>query len=453
MSDFSLPTYAWGSISAAERDRLMLRAATGRKMFDPELRAGVLEIVEDVRENGDAALIRALAKFDGQDLDPGQLKVTEEEVERARSLVDDDLADAIRQAIGRLRRFNEQLVAATAHTWKAEVEPGIVLGERFGPIASAGLSIPGGKGSFPSVLIQLGAPVTVAGVPEVVVCVPPLSDGSIDPAVITVAAELGIANLFRCNGPAGVAAMAFGTETIPQAVKVVGPGSPPVAAAQIECQRFGTVTQMLLGPSESIVIADSSVPARLIAADLMVEAEHGPDSTALLVAWEADLIDAVERELQEQLERLPEPRRGYAAKAIGENGGAVLVGDEDEAAAVANEFAAEHMQLDVDPPRVENLLAKIDYAGEILIGQDAPIPTANYMLGVPAALPTARFARVSSGITVDAFLKRTSTAEVSPEALSRLVDPVIKLAEHEGFPAHAAALKVRKGDPPSKEDE
>lgn len=446
MSDFSLPIHAWETLSAAERDRLMRRAATGRKMFDPELRAGVLDLVEDVRENGDAALVRALAKFDGLDLEPGQLKLTEEEVERARALVDEELAEAIRLAVGRLRRFNERLVEATAHTWKAEVEPGIVLGERFGPIASAGLSIPGGKGSYPSVLIQLGSPAKVAGVPEIVVCVPPLKDGSIDPAVVVAASELGITDVFRCNGPAGVAAMAFGTATIPQAVKVLGPGSPPVAAAQIECQRFGTVTQMLLGPSESIVIADSTVSPRLIAADLLVEAEHGPDSTALLVAWEADLLAAVERELQAQIEALPEPRRGYASKAIGENGGAVLARNEDEAAAVANAFSAEHMQLDVDPARVESLLDKIIYAGEILIGEHTPIPTANYMLGVPAALPTARFARVTSGVTVDAFLKRTSTAEVSPEALTRLVDPVIKLAEHEGFPAHAAALEVRKGE-------
>ena len=451
MSDFSLPTYAWDTISDEERDRLMLRAATGLKMFDPDLRNEVSEIVEDVRENGDAALIRALARFDGIELESHQLKVSEDETERAASLVDADLADAIRQAVGRLRRFNEQLVKATAHTWQAEVEPGIVLGERFGPIASAGLSIPGGKGSYPSVLVQLGTPATVAGVPEIVVSVPPLKDGSVDPAVIVVASELGITNLFRCNGPAGVAAMAFGTETIPQAVKVVGPGSPPVAAAQIECQRFGCVTQMLLGPSESIIIADDSVSPELIAADLLVEAEHGPDSTALLVAWDGDLIGRVETELQAQIEALTEPRRAYATKAIGENGGAVLVGDEDEAAEVANAFAAEHMQLDVDPERVEGLLAKIAYAGEILIGENTPIPTANYMLGVPAALPTARFARVSSGITVDAFLKRTSTAEVSPDALSRLIDPVIKLAEHESFPAHAAALKVRNRNAVTKE--
>lgn len=453
MSDFSLPTYAWETVAAAERERLMRRTATGLKMFDPELRAGVLEIVEDVRENGDAALVRALAKFDGLELEPAGLRVSAAEVERARALVDADLTEAIRLAIGRLRRFNQQLIDATAHTWTAEVEPGIVLGERFGPIASAGLSIPGGKGSYPSVLVQLGTPATVARVPEIVVCVPPLKDGSVDPAVVVVAAELGIDNLFRCNGPAGVAAMAFGTETVPRTVKVVGPGSPPVAAAQIECQRFGCVTQMLLGPSESIVIADDSVGPELIAADLLVEAEHGPDSTALLVAWDADLIAAVEAELRVQIERLPEPRRGYATKALGTNGGAVLVGGPDEAAAVANEFAAEHMQLDVDPDRVDGLLAKIAYAGEILIGQNTPIPTANYMLGVPAALPTARFARVSSGITVDAFLKRTSTAEVSADALARLIDPVVKLAEHESFPAHAAALKVRNGNGVTKEVE
>jgi histidinol dehydrogenase len=222
--------------------------------------------------------------------------------------------------------------------------------------------------------------------------------------------------------------------------KVLGPGSPPVAATQVECQRNGCLTHMLLGPSESLILADDSADPRLLAADLLNEAEHGPDSSSVLVTHSPALVEAVQPHLAAGLAALPEPRRGYAQAAL-RNGGAVITADLDEAAEVASAYAPEHMQVVVrDEDRV---LDRLDHAGEILLGQSTPISAANYVLGVPAALPTGGFARVSSGVTVEAFTKKASLARANPAALGRLREAILALAEHEGFPAHAAAVRAR----------
>lgn len=439
-----LAVMRWSAMDAAARARFLERS-TG-KMFDPALREGVLAIMEDVRENGDAAVSRALARFDGCDVAPDALAATEEEFAAARRAVAPDLLDAIRVAIDHVRRFNERLLEGA--TWEFALDPGLVVGEKTSAIASAGLFIPSGKGSFPSVLCQIGTPAVVAGVPEIAVVVPPVpgSDGAIDAAVLVVADELGLRRVFRANGPAGVAALAFGTESIPRVVKVLGPGSPPVQATMIEAQRHGCHTQMLLGPSESLILADDSADPRLLAADLLNEAEHGMDSASVLVTPSEDLLAATARHLAEQLPSLPEPRRAYARAALGEVGGAVLVESVEEGVEVANLYAPEHMQLVVRDEDVA--LAALVHAGEILVGQSTPVSAANYVLGVPAALPTGRFARVTSAVTARSFVKSTSIARCSAEALERLSDPILALADHEGFPAHAAAIRARRAEGP-----
>jgi histidinol dehydrogenase len=221
---------------------------------------------------------------------------------------------------------------------------------------------------------------------------------------------------------------------------VVGPGSPAVTATQIQVQALGCRTVMLFGPSESLVIADESADPRLLAADLINEAEHGDDSAALLVTPSEALLAAVEDEVDSQLERLPEPRRGFAASALSRYGGAVLVSDLAEACAFANEYAPEHLQVVTENP--EALLPELDHAGEILLGA-TPFAVANYVLGIPATLPTGGFAKLSSGVTARTFMKTTSIGRTSPDALARLAPAVIALAEHEGFPAHANAIRVR----------
>lgn len=425
-------------LSPGERRRLLERATAA--IFDPQLVAGVREIVEDVRAHGDEAIVRALARFDGVACPADGLRVTEAEFEAARAAVSSELLGAIRQGIARIRAFNERVLEGAS--WRVELEPGLVVGEQSGPIDSTGLFVPSGKGSFPSVLMQIGTPAVVAGVPQVAVVVPPVAGRGreVDPAVLVVAQELGLDDVFRANGPAGIAALAAGTETIPRVSKVVGPGSPAVTAAQIQVQALGCSTVMLFGPSESLVIADETADPVLLAADLLNEAEHGSDSAALLLTASEALVTAVSEALDERLAGLPEPRRSYAAAAVSDYGGALLVSGLEEACAFANEYAPEHLQVVTSDP--EAVLAQLEHAGEILLGP-TPFSAANYVLGIPATLPTGRFARVSSGVTARTFVKASSIGRVSPDALARLAPAILALAEHEGFPAHAEAIRAR----------
>ncbi len=436
----------WSQMDTAAREEFLIRGT--QRIFDPDLAAGVREITEDVRINGDVAVCRALARFDRCEVAPDHLLLTDQEIDEAADAVSPDVLAAIRVGIANVRAYNERVLADA--DWRIEPSPGLEVGEQTRPIASVAIFVPSGKGSFPSVLVQIGTPAVVAGVPEITVVVPPApgADGRVDAAVLAVARELGLRRILRANGPAGIAAVAFGTERIRRVDKVLGPGSPPVQAAMLEVQRHGCVTQMVLGPSESLILADDSADPRLLAADLLNEAEHGGDSASVLVTDSAALVAACEAHVAEQIDLLPEPRRGYARASLGPNGGAVLVADMDEGIEVANLWAPEHMQ--IAARHDEALLARIDHAGEILLGQGTPISAANYVIGVPAALPTGRFARVSSAITARTFTKTISVARTSDAALERMAAPICALADHEGFPAHAAAIRIRTS-PSSKE--
>jgi histidinol dehydrogenase len=429
----------WDELSDDERSRALDRGLD--QIFDPALRDSITEIIEDVRANGDAAVARALRRYDQCDVDAAALRVTDEEFAAARRSVRPALLAAIRDGIDHVRRFNEQLAARG--DWSFESEPGLTVGEKVTPIASAGLFVPSGKASYPSVLVQIGTPAVVAGVPEIAVVVPPVpgTAGAVDEAVLVTADELGLRAVFRANGPAGVAALAFGTETFPKVRKILGPGSPAVTCAQVEVQRYGVVTTMLLGPSESLIIADDSAEVRLLAADLLNEAEHGPDSSSLLVTDSPALLASAQLEVARQMDALPEPRRGYAAAALGANGGAVLVRDLTQAAEVANAYAPEHMQIAVRDE--DAVLGAIQHAGEILLGQWTPVSAANFLIGCPASLPTSGFAKVNGGVTVDAFRKRTAVARADRRSLTRMSGPILELAGHEGFPAHQAAVRIR----------
>ena len=411
-------------------------------IFDPALRDSIGALIDDVRERGDAAVCDALAAFDGVELTPDRLRITDDELDGAK--VSAAVDDAIDDAIAHLRAFNEQQLARF-DDWSFESEPGLVVGEKITPISSAGLFTPSGKASYPSVAYQLAVPAIVAGVAELALVVPPMPGGSgeVDPAVLVVCRKLGLRDVFRVNGPAGIAALGFGTETIPRVRKIVGPGSPAVTIAQVEMQRHGVATMMLLGPTESLVIADHTADPRLLAADLLVEAEHGTDTSVVLVSTDRDTAIATDAELDRQLVDLPDVRAEAARAALGPNGGCVLVDSLDEAVAVANRYAPEHLQIAVDPERVDQVLDALVNAGEILVGQHTPFSAANFVIGCPASLPTSGFAHVSSGITAATFLKRTAIARADERALRRMSPSVVALADHEGFPAHAAALRRR----------
>jgi histidinol dehydrogenase len=432
----------WADLAAAERERLLARSTAA--VFDPTLMDAVESIFRDVRDRGDAAVLEATGRFDGVTLTADRLVVPESEIRAARRSIAPSLLAGIREAIANSRRFNEAQLAATAGDWEREVRPGVRVGERFAPIPSVGLFVPTGKASYPSVLCQIGTPAAVAGVPEIAVLVPPMpgsADGEVDPATLAVAAELGLSRVFRANGPAGIAALTFGTEMFPRVLKIVGPGSPAVAAAQVLAQRYGTATQLLCGPSESLLIADGSADPWRLGLDLLNEAEHGPDSAATLVTDSEALAQAVDAAVQKQIVQLPGTRADAARTALSDLGGVILVDTMVEAVAFASEYAAEHVQIATRDP--EATLADLRYAGEALLGQDTPIGASSYTIGIPATLPTGRYARLNGGVTARTFLTATSTARLTAESLAGLAEPTLALADHEGFPAHANAFRLR----------
>ena len=430
----------WSEMSNETRAALMHRGLDD--IFESDLRESIGNILIDVRERGDAAVCDALARFDKIDVTPDQLRVTDEEFAMATVTTEVDVA--IDDAIAHLQTFNETQMLQ-AQDWSVESEPGLFVGEKITPIRSAGLFTPSGKASYPSVAYQLAVPAMVAGVQRLTLVVPPVpgGNGEIDPAVLVVCRKLGIRNVFRVNGPAGIAALGFGTESIERVAKIVGPGSPAVTLAQVEMQRFGVSTMMLLGPTESLVIADETADPVRLAADLLIEAEHGADSSVVLLSTSAALADATDIQLAEQLDALPEIRATAAQASLGPNGGCVIVDDLATAIDVANAYAAEHLQVAVADDQVDFVVDGLVNAGEILVGQHTPFSAANFVIGCPASLPTSGFAQVSSGITADTFLKRTAVARADAWSIQRMAPSVIALADHEGFPAHANALHLR----------
>jgi histidinol dehydrogenase len=428
--------YSLASMTREERRRLLRRS--GADVFDETLHASVAALIEDVRTRGDAAMVEATKRFDRIELSPDRIRVPIDDIDAAPGTLAPELLAAIDEAIANVRRFNEMIVERSS--WQAELGPGIWVGEQASPLDRVGLYVPCGKGSFPSVMIHLGTPAVVAGVGEIAVVLPPLpgGDGAVDPAVLAVASRLGIREIYRSNGVAGIAALALGTESVRQVRRIAGPGSPAIAAAQLAVQRYGVAVGLLYGPSEAVILADRSANPDLLAADLLNDAEHGSDSAALLITTDAALVDEVERQVALRLADLPEPRRTYAAASISVYGGAVVVESLDQGIDFVNEYAPEHLQLALARP--EEFLSHIVNAGEILLGQGTPFVVANFSLGIPNTLPTGGFAALSSACTAHTFLKRGTVARLTPEALSRLRPGVRALAVHEGFPAHAAAL-------------
>lgn len=429
--------YELATLDVAQRGRLLRRA----ELEIDALIEYVRPLVAAVREHGDEALLEFTAKFDRVQLDPARLRVSREEIEQARTKLDPEVYRALERAIANVRAFHEKQMPH--EQWFAEVSPGVVAGEQITPITSVGLYVPRGKGSFPSVLYMLATPASIAGVPRIVVCTPPAPDGSVDAASLVAADLCGVHEIYRVGGVQAIAALAYGTRTIARVHKITGPGSGYVAAAKRLL--YGTVDVGLpAGPSESILLADASADAELVARDLLIEQEHGPDSSALLVTPARELARAVHRLLPEKISALPEPRQSFVRAGLeGENGtgGIVLTASMDEAIAFVNEYAPEHLEVQTCEPFA--LLPRLKNAGEILIGPYTPFSAGNYTVGTNAILPTGGFAHTFSCTSVYDFLKRTGIAYVKAEGYPTISQTVQTLAEFEGFPAHASAVRDR----------
>jgi histidinol dehydrogenase len=421
-------------LSSEERVRLLRRAEQDIQTLLPLAE----EVSERVRTEGDQALIHYARKFDAANFDLSMLRAKPEDFVRARKNVAPEIIAAIEEAHDNILRFHEAQMPE--QIWMMEVKPGIMAGEKISPIASAGLYVPRGKGAFPSVMLMLATPARVAGVPRVVVITPPTPEGQADDASLVAAEVAGIDEVYVVGGMQGIAALAYGTETIPSVHKIIGPGSSYVSAAKRLL--YGKVDVGLpAGPSEAIILCDEHADPRLAAIDLLVEAEHGSESAALLVTHSRAVADQIRDLLPGYVMRLPEWRRAFVTNVLSNYGGIMLTKSLDESIAFINDYAPEHLEVLVKDPFT--ILTSLKNAGEILLGEMTPIPTANYALGLNAILPTGGFARTFSSVSVWDFLKRSGVGYLSRAGYMHLQDHVAKLADYEGFPAHAQSIRLR----------
>ena len=361
-------------------------------------------------------------------------------MDRALADLPRDLREAIEVSVANIRAFHERQVEP--ESWEMEIGSGIIAGERIVPIPSVGLYVPRGKGSFPSMMMMSGVPAVVARVERIAVVTPPDRNGSADPATLAAARIIGIDEVYAVGGVQAIAALALGTETIPRVDKIVGPGSGYVLTAK-QLLSGEVDTGLPAGPSEAIVLADASAEPETVVTDLLIEAEHGPDSSAYLVVTDRAVADAAMELIPRLVARLPEERKSFCEAVFQGSGGIVLARDMSQAIEFINGFAPEHLQILTSDP--EGVLRMVKYAGEALLGPFTPGTLANYSLGPNAILPTSRFARTSSALSVRDFVRRMSYSRVSDHAFERLAPKTLVLARYEGFAAHASALTHRLG--------
>lgn len=396
-------------------------------------------IIQEVKEKGDDAVLDYTNTFDSDVITKDELRVTSSEISEAKRMLDTAVLNALEHAAANIKKFHEAQVPKSI--WFTEIDDGILAGEKITPINDVGLYVPGGKGLFPSVMLMLGIPANVAGVKEIIVCTPPKADGTIDPALLTAADICGIRDIFKVGGAQAIAAMAYGTRTIPKVSKIVGPGSGYIAAAKRVL--YGVVDVGLpAGPSEAIILADESAEPAIAASDLLIEAEHGPDSAALLVTNSERLASAVQERIPEILEKIPEWRRRNCETVLSKFGGIIVAESIEAGIDFINDYAPEHLEILVRNPFA--VLQKINNAGEILLGQYTPISAGNYAIGHNAILPTGGFAKTYSSVSVFDFLKRSAIGYVTADGFTKLANTVETLAEYEQFYTHAYAIKQRR---------
>ena len=393
----------------------------------------VQSIINEVRNRGDKALIEFAERFDKVRIE--ELRVKEEEIKVAKQLIPVSLKKAIDIAYNNIERFHKkQLQQAEI----IETMPGIRCWRRSVPIEKVGLYIPGGTAPLFSTVLMLGIPAQIAGCKEVVLCSPCNKEGKIHPAILYTAKKTDIRHIYKVGGAQAIAAMAFGTETIPHVYKIFGPGNQYVTCAKQLVQMAGVAIDMPAGPSEVCVLADDSANASYVAADLLSQAEHGPDSQVVLVTISEQLINSVQSELNIQLSQLN--RKEIAGKAL-KNSKIILVTDVDEAMDIVNEYGPEHLILSCTD--AEKVGDKVINAGSVFIGNFSPESAGDYASGTNHTLPTNGFAKAYSGVSVDSFVKKITYQQLSDEGLNNIANTVTEMAEAEGLGAHANAIRVR----------
>ncbi|MFQ5514180.1 MAG: histidinol dehydrogenase [Myxococcota bacterium] len=395
------------------------------------IEAVVVGIVDDVRERGDVALLEAVASYDGYRLEANQLALDREAIAAGASKLDAGLREALTEAAARIRSYHELHVP---ESWERR-EAGEILGQRVRALRRVGLYVPAGSAPLASTVLMLGIPARVAGVPELVVATP---GNEPHPALLEAARLAGVTRVIRMGGAQAIAALAFGTAHVPRVDKIVGPGNAYVQAAKR--QVFGQVAiDAEAGPSEVWIIADATAPSELVAADLLAQAEHDEMASVVLATPSASLARATREALSRQLIDLP--RAALARRALGGRSALIVTRDLDEAVALANRYAAEHVQIMTAEP--ERLLDRVENAGAVFLGTASPVPIGDYLAGPSHVLPTGGTARFFSVLGVEDFVKRSSVIQISPQAAEALTVTAARLARMEGLEAHARALEMR----------
>lgn len=396
----------------------------------------VAEIIKNVRENGDKALFEYCEKFDKAQL--SSLAVTKEEIDEALSLVEPEFLEILEKAAKNIRKFHSRQVR---NSFIINDEDGIVIGQKIIPVDRAGLYVPGGTAAYPSTVLMDAIPAKIAGCREVVMVTPPAKDGKVNPVILAAAHVAGIDRIFKVGGAQAIAALAYGTQSIPKVDKIVGPGNAFVAEAKK--QVFGVVSiDMIAGPSEILIVADGKSNPSYVAADLLSQAEHDKMASAVLVTDSEELARNVSTELEKQIPLLE--RREIARESIDVNGKIIVADTLDAAIEIANEIAPEHLELCVDNPF--DKLDSIRHAGSIFIGRNCPEALGDYFAGPNHTLPTSGTAKFSSPLSVDDFIKKTQYTYYTKDALKKVAFDVATFAKKEGLTAHAKSAVIRVED-------
>ncbi|MBW4486566.1 MAG: histidinol dehydrogenase [Trichocoleus desertorum ATA4-8-CV12] len=397
--------------------------------------ATVREVLQAVKRQGDRALLHYTAEFDQQELKPEELRVSGSELDAAYQQVSKELLDAIRLARKQIEAFHRQRVPKS---WVQFGEDEVVLGKRYTPVDRAGLYVPGGRGAYPSTVLMNAIPAMVAQVPRIAIVTPPGPEKSVNPAVLVAAQEAGVQEIYRVGGAQAIAALAFGTETIPKVDVITGPGNIYVTLAKKLV--YGTVgIDSLAGPSEVLVIADETANPVYVAADLLAQAEHDPMAAAILITTDSSLALKVVAEVEQQL--IDHPRRTPTEKAIAHYGLIIVVDSLETAAELSNEFAPEHLELEIADPWA--LIDQIRHAGAIFLGSSTPEAVGDYLAGPNHTLPTSGSARYASALGVETFMKHSSLIQYSPTALQKVSAAIDVLATAEGLTSHADSVRLR----------
>ncbi len=426
-----------GIIYGNEKDRraaALSRIKSRSLALDEELLGQVASIIDDVRQRGDAALIDYTARFDGVQLQPDELRFGEEALQLSASRIDGRVLEALREAIKNVKEFHQRQIEKS---WQFSPSPGVKTGQRLAPVERAGVYVPGGTAAYPSSVVMNVVPAQVAGVERIVVSTPPRTLAE-NPAVAAALSELNVTEIYAVGGAQAIAALAFGTETVPRVDKITGPGNKYVAAAKKLV--FGHVgIDSIAGPTEVVIIADSSARADFVAADLLAQAEHAEDASAVLITTSEKLARDVADEIKGQIEKLP--RRRIIAKSLVQYGAILVVDDLDEACAIVNEIAPEHLEIVTRDE--EALAAKVRHAGAIFFGSFTPEALGDYFAGPNHILPTGGAARFSSALGVYDFMRRTNMLRYSRDEFSGAAEKIAALAEAEGLAAHGRSALIR----------